>query len=191
MTQDSDSEISAQFDAAAESVREARRFVADTLEQWGAGGGSADAALLTSELATNAVIHAQSRYTITVLRLAGGRIRVVVADSSSVTAHRRHYSPMSGTGRGLGMVADLAAAWGMETTDLGKIVWFELTATPAPPATGARTADRRDAGASAADVDVDLDALLADLGGWDESTEPDPGDPPRGAALLVTSGGNR
>jgi anti-sigma regulatory factor (Ser/Thr protein kinase) len=117
-------EVTTEFEPAPESVREARRFVTSTLEAWGADEAG-DAALLTSELATNAVIHAQSRYTVTLVRLPD-RVRVTVADGSLASARRCHYSPTSGTGRGLGMVADLAAAWGVETADDGKLVWFEL-----------------------------------------------------------------
>lgn len=185
MTQQPDDQMSAEFEAASESVRDARRFVTTTMDDWGATEQSADVALLTSELATNAVIHAQSRYTVTIVRLPD-RVRVVVADGSPTIAHRRHYSPMSGTGRGLGMVADMAAAWGMEPTDRGKIVWFEIASGDSgrPDASAAAAATTTSGRTSAADVDVDLDALLADLGGWDEPTD-------GGGAVLLLAGATR
>lgn len=164
------------FDPEPGTVREARRFVAHALEDV-ADGRADDAALLTSELATNAVIHAGSPYTVTVRR-GGDRIRIEVLDLSAASARRCHYSPTSGTGRGLGMVEDVAAAWGVEDTgDGGKVVWFELDA-PNPNDTGTQEAETTisvapPAGLDAAD-EADLDALLAELGGWEDG-DADPG----------------
>jgi anti-sigma regulatory factor (Ser/Thr protein kinase) len=167
------------FDPEPGTVREARRFVARALEDV-ADGRADDAALLTSELATNAVIHAGSPYTVTVRR-DGDRIRVEVLDASAASARRCHYSPTSGTGRGLGMVEDVAAAWGVEdTADGGKVVWFELD-PPAADGAGGRAAAAsvpvaRPAGLDEAD-EAGLDALLAELGGWEDDIDldPDPG----------------
>lgn len=173
--------VSAQFDPLPDSVRAARRFVATALGRIPEEQAD-DAALLTSELATNAVIHANSRYTVTVKR-DGGRVRVEVSDGSAGAARRCHYSPTSGTGRGLGMVEDLSTAWGVEEDGVGgKVVWFELTA-PAPrslPVTEATTERSTDTAGEA-----DLDALLEQLGGWDDDEGPAsaPG-PPQSRARL-------
>lgn len=161
------SAVTAKFEAAAESVREARRFVLQALQDL--EDRADDAALLTSELATNAVIHAQSAYTVTVRR-EEGRVRVEVADGSPAAARRCHYSATSGTGRGLGMVEDTAAAWGIEARTDGKLVWFELI----PGERAGNDTGGRQAGAAAradGEVDVDLDALLADLGGWEDEVD--------------------
>lgn len=160
--------VTAQFDPLPDSVRAARRFVVTALDRVPEEQAD-DAALLTSELATNAVIHANSRYTITVKR-DGGRVRVEVADMAAGAARRCHYSPTSGTGRGLGMVEDLAHAWGVEEDAAGgKVVWFELVVTEprSLSATEAATGSSTDTAGEA-----DLDALLEQLGGWDDDDGP-------------------
>lgn len=159
-------ESTATFDPVAESVRRARRFVTDALEEWGSDAVD-DAALLVSELATNAVIHAGTAYTVTVAMIIDV-IRVGVADESPAKARRSHYGEMAATGRGLGMVADVSSRWGIDISDSGKIVWFELAARKGD-ADAATTATNR-----VVDVDVDLDAVLAELGGWNDiADDPD------------------
>ena len=159
------------FEPGSSSVREARRFVASVLEDVGDERAD-DAALLTSELATNAVIHAQSAYTVAVRRAEDGRVRVEVADASAAVARRCRYSATSGTGRGLGMVEDLAAAWGIDDgAPGGKVVWFELDVDR--PAAGG--ADRSAAVvADEGEPPPDLDAMLSELGGWDDEDDDAP-----------------
>lgn len=166
MTQGSGSEVSPEYAAAPETVSEARRFVSATLDGWGA---DADAAtLLTSELATNAVIHARSVYTVTIERY-DGQVRIGVVDRSPSQAHRRHYSSTSATGRGLAMVAELATAWGVDVVpDGGKCVWFELPLEP-PEAAAAALAAAVEATVVG---EIDIDGLLRDLRG---AGEPDTG----------------
>ena len=150
------------FEPAPETVREARSFVRIALDEAGADWAD-EATLLTSELATNAVIHARTTYSVTV-SVEDDRVRIEVADGSPVTARRCRYSATSGTGRGLGMIEDTAEAWGIEVQPpRGKVVWFELRA---PVASGSGGGDER-AAAALVDDDgpVDLDALLAQLGG--------------------------
>lgn len=162
------SSVSARFDGSAGTVREVRRFVSDAV---GATPPAvADlAVLLASELATNAVIHAPGAYVVTVRCGADGdRVRVEVADRSPASARRCRYSSTSATGRGLGMVEDAASAWGIEPRPgaIGKAVWFELVVP-----TEADGDDRRASSRVLAvddDVEVDLDALLDELGGWDD-----------------------
>lgn len=153
----SDDAEQAEFAAEPSSVRDVRRLVRDVLERW--EHASCDTAeLLVSELATNAVIHARSRYTVSVRRLSGDGIRVEVADASPATPVRRHYSETSGTGRGLGLVEDLAASWGIDRTPAGKRVWFVLDGT------ASENEPERDLVVTDDSGDVDLDAVLAGLG---------------------------
>jgi anti-sigma regulatory factor (Ser/Thr protein kinase) len=110
-----------------ESATVARWLVNDLLR------GSADddprdtAALLTTELVSNAIRHTRDELTLTV-RVEGGRLRVGVSDSS----HRRPQLVQVGerdtSGRGLHLVEALADRWGVEPDErgLGKTVWFEL-----------------------------------------------------------------
>ena len=81
---------------------------------------------------SNAIRHTRDELVLTV-RLAGGRLRVGVADSS----HRRPQLVQVGkrdtSGRGLHLVEALADQWGVDPDGrgLGKTVWFELPAAPA------------------------------------------------------------
>lgn len=123
------------------SVREARLFVVDKLQEWGCDALVDRAALLTSELATNAVVHTGQPYTVGVARKPTG-VRVEVADADPVLPHMHGPSgaepgdtgvldgPSPGADRlfsGLGMVDSVAARWGSDrASDAGKVVWFEL-----------------------------------------------------------------
>jgi anti-sigma regulatory factor (Ser/Thr protein kinase) len=67
--------------------------------------------LLTSELATNAVLHARTAFAVVVSRTAKD-LRVDVLDGSAVRPRSRQPSPLAATGRGVNMVASLADHWG-------------------------------------------------------------------------------
>ena len=133
-----------------------RRFVRDTVERWGYPDVAEDAALITSELITNVVLHARTALEV-VVRRAPGRIRIEVADKSSSLPRVRHHSAQSGTGRGLHLVAAVATDWGAEARRDGKIVWVELAS---------RVESGRERDAASAPV-IDL-AVLEAAGGWDD-----------------------
>lgn len=139
--------------AATESVPAARQFVMDTLTDLGAAGACEDAVALVSELATNAVIHAHTPYTIAVSR-DGDTVRVDVHDLCAVIPRRRGYGLDATTGRGLRLVATISSNWGIEAETGGKAVWFEV------PSEGSRNV-------LAWYGDVDLDALLVDFNDGD------------------------
>lgn len=83
------------------------------------------AALLTSELVTNAVLHAATPLSVT-LHILPDRIRVDVADGNPAFPSVKEYGREAATGRGLTLFSKLASAWGVQPVDGGKIVWFEL-----------------------------------------------------------------
>jgi GAF domain-containing protein/anti-sigma regulatory factor (Ser/Thr protein kinase) len=83
------------------------------------------AALLTSELVTNAVLHAATPFTVT-LHLMADRIRIDVADGNPVAPSIKDYAADAATGRGLTLFNTLASDWGVQRVAGGKIVWFEL-----------------------------------------------------------------
>src|SRR3954449_5788036 len=121
--------------ASTQSVPAARRFVTDALTDLGAAGTCDDAVALACELATNAVIHARTSYTIAVSR-DGDAVRVGVHDRSTVIPRRRSYGLDATTGRGLRLVASMSSDWGIEAESGGKVVWFELPCAggdPTPP----------------------------------------------------------
>jgi anti-sigma regulatory factor (Ser/Thr protein kinase) len=120
--------VCATFPGGPEAPATARRFVADLLRR---GGHSAalleDAKLVVSELATNAVIHARSSFTVEV-RPRGTRLRLSVRDASRAKPELGDDDPLAASGRGLRLVDTLAAAWGVELAEDGKTVWAELRA---------------------------------------------------------------
>ncbi len=81
--------------------------------------------LLTSELVTNAVIHAGSEPRL-VLILLPERIRVEVHDTDPTLPTQREPDAASPSGRGLLLLERLAASWGVDAADDGKTVWFEV-----------------------------------------------------------------
>ena len=108
------------------SIPAARHFAVDALDELGAGHRD-EVELLVSELATNAVIHARTKLRLTLCR-AGRRVRVEVGDGDRTPPRvnlRPH--PFRPGGRGMCLVNAIADEWGVDLTDDGKIIWFELT----------------------------------------------------------------
>lgn len=115
----------------ATSIAEARRFVAHAAAA--SHSNLTDVAcLVVSELATNAVHHGATDYTVGVESLAD-RLRVTVHDQGNGVPVRREPGLTEIHGRGLQIVNALADTWGIATTGglPGKTVWFELFARPA------------------------------------------------------------
>jgi anti-sigma regulatory factor (Ser/Thr protein kinase) len=84
------------------------------------------AALLVSELVTNAVVHGQTAATIEVHRPAD-TLRVTVRDDNpDLPPVGEHPGLTAESGRGLLIVSMLAQDWGVEVLNEGKAVWFEL-----------------------------------------------------------------
>jgi anti-sigma regulatory factor (Ser/Thr protein kinase) len=83
------------------------------------------AALLASELVTNAVQHARTSLTLSVSTSRDG-VRLEVSDGSTRMPVLRD-APTGNNGRGLVLVDRLAHSWGAEPRPDGKIVWLELT----------------------------------------------------------------
>ena len=104
------------------SIPLARRFVDASLP---ASCRTDDVTLLVSELASNAVRHAGSPFTVAV-GCDASTVRVEVADASPVLPAPQEPPVEAVTGRGLMIVEALARRWGVETTEAGKAVWFEV-----------------------------------------------------------------
>jgi anti-sigma regulatory factor (Ser/Thr protein kinase) len=116
----------------AERARAARAFVSEIL---GSGHPCGDVAvLLVSEIFGNSVRHSGSgapRETVTVaVRTGGGIVRVEVTDRAGPRAPQLR--PLGGDaegGRGLQLVAALAARWGTRRRGGRMVTWFELSSS--------------------------------------------------------------
>ena len=108
-------------------AREARNRVAHLLSGRCGLSTIETAALLTGELATNAVLHADPPVHLRA-EITDVLVRVEMHDSGSGTlpAPRKTRTTDRG-GRGLALVEALASRWGTERTDAGTLVWFELS----------------------------------------------------------------
>ena len=85
--------------------------------------------LVTSEMATNALVHAESPFRISVAR-SGNAIKLTIQDATSRSPHMRKFDTRSARGRGMGIVAALSSSWGCDVGPRGKIVWANLTSAP-------------------------------------------------------------
>jgi anti-sigma regulatory factor (Ser/Thr protein kinase) len=101
----------------------ARNFVTGLLRRWRREDLAEVAVLLTSEVVTNAVLHARTDLVLTV-RMDGSRLRVSVRDDE--VSPPRPRTPDAEGGRGLALVESLARSWGTSPHGRGKAVWFEL-----------------------------------------------------------------
>lgn len=133
----------ASFKPVGRSVATARSFVRDTLQGWGFADVVDDAVVLTSELVTNAVVHAGTHAEVLCLRSEDG-VRVEVSDRYPErevpvqTSPLPMGSPDREGGRGLQLCAALATRWGVDYTPTHKSVWFHLDLPERP--VGTRTA---------------------------------------------------
>jgi anti-sigma regulatory factor (Ser/Thr protein kinase) len=107
----------------------ARRFVRSALESVEADPVVVETAeLLTTELVTNAIVHAGGKSHL-FIRAAKGVVRVEITDPDDRLPAMAAPDTDSPGGRGLVIVNGLASAWGVQTTSKGgKTVWFELSA---------------------------------------------------------------
>lgn len=130
----------ATFDPVGRSVTSARAFVRDTLQGWGFTDVVDDAVVLTSELVTNAVVHAGTAADVACMRTDTG-VRVEVGDRYPErevplqSAGVQFGSPDREGGRGLLLCAALASRWGVEYTATNKQVWFQLDLPDRPAGT--------------------------------------------------------
>lgn len=114
-----------------EAVAGARRFVTSSLMAWGAPDLVWEATLLTSELATNAVVHGRSPFRLRVLRLPGS-VRIAIEDAASTWPRQRVATSLDLDGRGMAIIEALADRRGYDALPGGKIAWAELSAGPHP-----------------------------------------------------------
>jgi anti-sigma regulatory factor (Ser/Thr protein kinase) len=120
-------ELAAEFPARLEAPGQARRLLIGALRRWGHDESLVqDAALVLTELASNAMRHAGTSFSIAV-RAEASVLRIAVRDESPLAATVRNgeLAPPLAT-HGLGVIDAVAADWGVESTPDGKVVWAQL-----------------------------------------------------------------
>jgi len=130
---------SAAYEAEPAAAGAARRFVRETLCSWQLADLASrlvdDAVLLTSELVTNAIVHAGTPVQVS-CRLDGGEVEVAVRDRHPARTLREGSGARDDAectnGRGLLLPAALASSWGVSYARTAKAVWFRMAVTDGP-----------------------------------------------------------
>ena len=105
-----------------EAPAAARHFAVATLNAWGAGDLAGDVALVVTELAANAFVHARSAFTV-ILSVHDDLLRISVRDAVPLDGAGLRPAPR----HGLAVVDALASRWGVESLgNAGKTVWVDL-----------------------------------------------------------------
>ncbi|MFC4016201.1 SpoIIE family protein phosphatase [Nonomuraea purpurea] len=128
------------FDGTPHAPAHARRFVRQVLGEWHLSHLAEDAVLLTSELVTNAVVHAGTGIELTCrldVDASPAKLEIEVDDhhpTRTIPAVRP--MPADGpaesvplSGRGLALASMLADAWGVTYTRTAKRVWVRMDVT--------------------------------------------------------------
>lgn len=122
------------FEATPESVAQVRRFVADTLSATTVGLDELvdDVVLMASELATNAVRHAATPYTVEIVETTDD-IRVIVTDLGGGNPVRKSPAQTEISGRGIVIIEALSSEWGVDASPHATSVWFRVHRRPVSP----------------------------------------------------------
>ena len=158
--------VRSQFPANLASASAARRFVRDALRGWGAGEAVDDAVLLTSELVTNAVVHAGTSVEV-ICQLAGSAVQVDVVDGAPARKLPATDQTIVGdwvrtNGRGLLLPSELAGIWGVTYGTETKTVWFRLELPTSDSAAASGPSGASEATASVDPADLPGQADLFD-----------------------------
>ncbi|WP_455770664.1 ATP-binding protein [Streptomyces antibioticus] len=144
------------------SPAQARRLARTRLTGWAVCEDTCDtAALVISELVTNAIVHTDSDVVVCELYDGDDLVRISVRDEGCAPGepHPSPQRPEEEHGRGLLLVAAVCHAWGAQEHGAGLLVWADVPRSASPaPADGLDTDEPRD-----------------DLG-WGAPPAPGPGD---------------
>jgi serine phosphatase RsbU (regulator of sigma subunit)/anti-sigma regulatory factor (Ser/Thr protein kinase) len=173
----------------------ARRFIRQTLQSWDIAERSReadrlvdDAVLLTSELVTNAVVHAGTALDVT-CRIASSELEIAVRDrhpSRTLPDIPEAASMSAERGRGLLLPTALASSWGVTYARTAKAVWFRMSLTGREAADDQATPPE---GADLISAEFEADFADADLGS--PAGAPSPAATPSPAANSGPSGPTR
>jgi hypothetical protein len=122
-------EVSGFFIPVPRAAGAVRRFVAETMDAWGEYDLVDDVVSVVSELVNNALIHSESPFRVSLIRL-DSTVRIAVHDADGRPPELQAPTTDGTDGRGLQMVAALANRWGSDPVPDGKIVWAEFDSSP-------------------------------------------------------------
>ncbi|WP_372443784.1 ATP-binding protein [Streptomyces adelaidensis] len=111
------------------------------------------AALVVSELVTNAIVHTASTHVVCELHDGDDLVRIAVRDEGCAPGepHPSPQRPEEEHGRGLLLIEALCRSWGAQPAGLGLLVWADVPRSVlAGPAVGAMPADAMTADAMTA-----------------------------------------
>jgi anti-sigma regulatory factor (Ser/Thr protein kinase) len=112
----------------AAAVPAARHFVIDTLAACNLSHVADDAALVVTELAANAVVHANTAFRVVVSRAPSGVVRLAVEDAAQSQPVLRRAGRHDRGGRGMALIAKITREWGCDLSAGGKTVWADVPA---------------------------------------------------------------
>ena len=120
------------FPAESSSPSQARLFVSMRLFEHGLERLGDDLSVVVSELATNAVLHARSQFSVRLEGTGGGHVLLGVQDDGPPIPALVHAGATSTSGRGLHLVDALSHGWGVRPlAGSGKEVWASFEVGPA------------------------------------------------------------
>jgi serine phosphatase RsbU (regulator of sigma subunit)/anti-sigma regulatory factor (Ser/Thr protein kinase) len=108
------------------NVSHARRWITRQMGVCGAREAIDVVVLLTSEIVTNAIVHAGTPLTLRV-DTEGERVRIAVSDGAPQVPAMGEFDLHSAGGRGMALLDTLADDWGVQVEPDGKTVWFDVT----------------------------------------------------------------
>jgi DNA-binding NarL/FixJ family response regulator len=104
---------------------QARALVREALHDWDLAALFDEAALVVTELVTNAVVHGGSFFRLQLSRTSGA-FRIEVVDEGDGTPEPQPQDTEAEGGRGIMLVDAMASSWGVESAASGKVVWAEI-----------------------------------------------------------------
>lgn len=119
------------------SVAQARRLTRARLTHWQVPEDTCDsAALVVSELVTNAIVHTASEHVVCELHDGDELVRIAVRDEGCAPGepHPSPQRPDEEHGRGLLLIGSLCRAWGALERGPGLLVWADLPRLAESPA---------------------------------------------------------
>jgi anti-sigma regulatory factor (Ser/Thr protein kinase) len=119
-------EVVRSFAPTVASLHAVRAFVDNALDGWQTNARARDtAAVIVSELATNAIAHARSPFRVSLARTPSA-IQIAVRDASDAWPQAQSLNAARMSGRGIVLVGALADEWGTRVEPDGKTVWATL-----------------------------------------------------------------